>query len=532
MRNRSLILITVLFGLLLVGIIIIQFRWAGQIAKMNQKAFDDAVYKSLSAVVKQVEEKENFVFIKKQVETDTLLRQTKKLLKQHSSGHRKLRTQVSEIPGDVHVSISSDNGKETKTVIKIEKNAKGEKYVYNSVYVGSASVDSGGRPAVIITPPTPPTPPIIETIEGLDDKKESVEIIMEKMLSLRDPDSVSIDPKEIEKMIATQLKQNDLPDKFHFALLAKDPKKSFVGEVPDLNILWRPYKVNLYPNDIFGREITLTLMLPIENTIIKSGGLSGPMVLSLFFTLAILALFIYSIRMLIRHKKMLEMKTDFINHMSHEFKTPLAGISLGADILLTKTEQLPVEQVQKIAATIKKQSQRLGNEINDVLQNAVLEEKIAASHTLFNLVDVAKTQIELFQPQIELKKALIIPDFGSDKILINGNENQWHKIFSNLLDNSLKFSTENPEIKISVRATGKNVKIEVIDNGVGIAAKDLPHIFEKFFRSDYYKKSNIQGFGLGLSFVAGAVKAHGGTINAESELNHGTKIIIEINAEG
>ncbi len=530
MKNKSLIFITVLFGLLLVGIIIIQFRWAGQIAKMNQKAFDDAVYKSLSAVVKQVEEKENFVFIKRQVETDEQLKKTKKYLKDHAMMAKRHHMKVSTAPENISINVSSENGKETKTVVRIEKDNKGHKYVYNSVYVGAAQVDSmPGNKAIIVTPPVPPTPPIIETFEGIDDKKESVEIILEKMLNLRDPDSVTIAPKELEKMISTQLKQNDLPQKFSILLSAKDPKRSY-ARMLDEGGIYRPYKVNLYPNDIFGREANLTLWLP-EDTSAKIKNLLGPIGLSLFFTLAILALFIYSIRMLIRHKKMLEMKNDFINHMSHEFKTPLAGISLGADILMNKQAQMDPEQINKVASSIKKQSLRLSQEVNDVLQNALMEENIHKPHVLFNVIDTLKYQIELLQPQIENKHAKVNTNFASDKILIHGDESQWQKVFSNLIDNSLKFSRENPEINISVTNSGNKVKIEFVDNGVGITSKDLPHIFDKFFRSDYYKQSNIKGFGLGLSLVKTVVDSHKGTIRAESELNSGTKITIEINAE-
>jgi two-component system phosphate regulon sensor histidine kinase PhoR len=115
--------------------------------------------------------------------------------------------------------------------------------------------------------------------------------------------------------------------------------------------------------------------------------------------------------------------------------------------------------------------------------------------------------------------------------LLKGDESQWQKVFSNLLDNSLKFSRENPEIHISIASAGNKVKIEFIDNGIGISSKDLPHIFEKFFRSNYYNQSNIQGFGLGLNFVKSVVDSHKGTIKAESGLNVGTKVVIEVNAE-
>jgi signal transduction histidine kinase len=357
-----------------------------------------------------------------------------------------------------------------------------------------------------------------------------VEIIMEKMMNLRDPDSVTVSPKEIEALLTAELKQNNLPSRFVFALLSKDPKKSHWGfPQSDTGFIWATYKVNLYPNDLFGRDITLALMIPQGS--FKRAELLAPIGLSLLFTIALLLLFIYSIRMLLRHKKMLEMKNDFINHMSHEFKTPLAGISLGADMLLTKTSEMDAAQIQKVAGTIKKQSSRLTKEVNDVLQNALIEENINKPHALFNVIDVVKNQIELFQPQIELQHAKIITHFSSETILIKGDENQWQKVFSNLIDNSLKFSKEDPQINISALSKGSKIRIEFADNGIGIASKDLPHIFDKFFRSNYYSQSNIQGFGLGLNFVKSVVDQHKGTINVESELNVGTRFIIEINAE-
>jgi len=535
MKKKTILLITILFGLMLAGIVVIQAGWIQRIAQLNQKAFEDAVYKSLAAVVKQVEEKENFGFIKHQVETDEQLKKTKKFLKEHAVQAKRHKMKIKDVSNNVSINISSDNGKETKTVVRIEKDGKGQKYIYNSVYVGAASIDSIPGGAVIVTPPKPPALPDMETVYGLEDKKENVEIILEKMLSISDPDSVSIDPKELKELLATQLKQNNLPQKFTFALFSKDPSKSYTSDLTatidnnKIGMAWKSYKVNLYPNDLFGREVTLEFWLPSEAG--ARFDMWGPLSLSFLFTLVILILFIYSIRMLIRHKKMLEMKNDFINHMSHEFKTPLAGISLGADILMSKPGQMDAEQVTKVAGTIKKQSQRLSKEVNDVLQNALLEENINKPHVLFNLVDTIKSQVELFQPIIENAHAKIITDLSSEKILLLGDESQWQKVFSNLIDNALKFSKEDPEIIISAKTAGSKILLSVSDNGIGIASKDLPRIFEKFFRSDYYKQSNIKGFGLGLSFVKNIVEAHGGSIKAESELNKGTRIIIEVNAE-
>lgn len=522
MKNKTILLVTVLFSLMLVGIVLVQIDWVNRVMRLNQNAFDEAVYKALAAVVKEVEEKENFVFIKRQIETDSQLKKTRKFLKDHAVQVKKRKTRLPGGANNVHVSVTGAPGRETKTVVRIEKDNNGNKTTYNSVFVGSAAIDSF---------PVPPAPPLTPSFQFIttEDKKENIELILEKMLSVDDPDSVTIKPADVEKMLAIQLKQNNLPQRFTFALLAKDPAKSYVkGDTSSAR--WRPYKINLYPNDLFGREVTLALMFPVDETSVNFD-MWGPAGLSLFFITALLVLFVYSIRMLLRHKKMLAMKNDFINHMSHEFKTPLAGISLGADMLMGKPAQMNAGDIQKVASVIKKQSVRLTKEVNDVLQNALLEENLARPHTLFNLVEVIKTQLELLQPQIAARSAQIHTDFSSEIILVKGNESQWHKVISNLVDNSLKFSRENPEINISVRTAGQKICVRVSDNGMGIASKDLGRIFDKFFRADYYKQSNIQGFGLGLNFVKTVVETHKGTIKAESGLNAGTSIIIEIDAE-
>ena len=502
---------------MLVGIVIIQQELVTRVEKLNQEAFDAAVYRSLNGVVKQVEEKENFSFINREISGDTIITSAKnlKVIKNPSSPKKPFRASVSN---SIKISIDKDSAKHTKTVIRIEKDNHGNKTIENSIVI-----TSGEKLELPEPPPVPETPEIPE------EKIEDIEVLVKKMSHIKNPDSITIKPNEVKKIISGQLKQNNLPDTFSFCLLSKT-KSSYCGEVSGPSDgRWRPYKTNLYPNDLFGREVTLVLMFQVKDTITRSD-VQWVFFLSLFFTVAILLLFIYSISMLLRHKKMLEMKNDFINHMSHEFKTPLAGISLGADLLIDKPEKMNAEQINKVAQIIKKQSARLNKEVNAVLLSAQLEENINREPVRFNLIEALKTQIELFQLQLENKNAKIETHFDSENIIINGDELMWQKVFSNLLDNSLKFSKENPEIIISVAKTNNLIRIAFSDNGIGISEKDLPHIFEKFYRSNYYKQSNIQGFGLGLNFVKKVVDSHKGNIKAESELGKGTKIIIEINA--
>ncbi|MGZ3864714.1 MAG: sensor histidine kinase [Bacteroidia bacterium] len=512
MKNRSVIVITILFSLMLIGIVVVQIEWVNRLNFLNRKAFNDAINKTLADVVKQVEEKENFSFLKHEMAGDSVVllpKKTKTIKHKSQKGHSYAYASGGK---SLSISVNTDSGKETKTIVKIEKDKKGITSYENSIVISSGDV-----PAVPAVPPVPPEIP--------DEKIEDIEVLVKKMSKIKNPDSFVIKPEDLQKIIATNLKQNNLPEKFSFALLSKDPKKSYVQTFEG----GTPYRINLYPNDLFGREVTLVLFLSKEDVISGFKEKSLPLILSLFFTLALLLLFAYSIRMLLRHKKMLAQKNDFINHMSHEFKTPLAGISLGADMLLDKPERVTPEHIHKIARIIKKQSERLDKEVTGVLLSAQLEEYLGNNKSPFNLVDLIKTQIDLFTLQLENKSARVRTNFSESVIAVMGDQSLWQKVISNLLDNSLKFSKENPEINISVTKNAGKIRIEFSDNGIGIAEKDLPHIFEKFYRSDYYKRSNIQGFGLGLNFVKKVVDSHRGTIRAESEIGKGTKIIIELN---
>jgi two-component system phosphate regulon sensor histidine kinase PhoR len=524
MKNKTIPLITCLFALMLLGIMLIQAWWIRTSLELNKQAFNSAVYRSLEGVVKQVEEKENYGFIKNEIKYDTLIKTTKYIIKNVGPAVRKHKTTHT-----VEVHTSTTNGAET--IVQIDNEKKGSR-THKSMVINSST--KLPKPPVMPPPPThlaappeAPEPPMVFSDNEwavIDDKKENVEVIIEKMLKIRNPDSVSIKPAELEKIIATQLAQNNLHTAFSFALYKKKSEALYSSKYFPDSV--GTYKINLYPNDLYGRNLTLALLIPAKTTHIN-GNMWWMFLLSLVFTLAILFLFIYSIRMLIKHKNLLEVKNDFINHMSHELKTPLATISLGADMLIGKTDKMNEAQIQKVASSIKKQSLRLHEDMKQILMNALLD-NYQAKHEIFNLVKTCEQTLSEMQFLLEEKKVVVTTHFEPDEVYLKGDADLWHKVFSNLFDNAMKFSKENPEIHISITKQRDMIKIEVIDNGIGIAEKDLQNIFEKFYRLDYYKKSNIQGFGLGLSFVKKIIQLHKGSIKAESKLDAGTTFSIEL----
>ncbi len=535
MKNRSIALIIVLFSLMLIGIIGIQAWWINRSLKLNEQAFDAAVYRSLEGVVSQTEKKENYTLIKQEFGRDSIMnilaKQKLKGIKPHKS--KVFTTESFTYSGDLddkdfeNASVKVEVGQNGKKLMVVAKSNAPDMINKKGNEIGG--VQSGKNVTIISSDNAPDVVNIEgnEELGNINKKLQNLDTLIQKMVSIKSDDSISITPADIDSLLHTQLKQNHLPLLFSFALLGNKGHFSFKSK--SFKDTSETYKVSLYPNDLFGRNIHLLVNFPGKFEQV-SAGIWWAFILSLLFTSAMLALFIYSIRMLIQHKNLLVAKNDFISHMSHEFKTPLAGISIGADMIAEKGDKMTLDQITKVAHSIKEQSIRLNKDVSSVLLSAMVDEKQSVLMQPFNLVEVINEEIDSFKFLINNLGAKVETSFQSEKTMIVGDRMLWQKVIANLLDNSLKFSKETPLITIRITELNPNkVILEFSDNAVGISKEDLPHIFEKFYRSDYQNKSNIQGFGLGLSFVKKVIDMRGGTIKALSEQGKGTTMIIEIN---
>ncbi|HXB11156.1 MAG TPA: HAMP domain-containing sensor histidine kinase [Bacteroidia bacterium] len=507
MKNRSITLIIVLFSLMLIGIIGIQAWWIKRSLKLNEQAFDAAVYRSLQGVVTQAEKKENYTLIKKEFGRDSIL---KVISKNKIAAIKPHKTKVYSTESFSYSGNLDDNDHGNASV-KLEIGSNGKKVTIVSNHSGASVISDDGE----------------DEMAKIDLKLQNLDTLLKQMVSINSYDSISVKPSDIDSILHIQLKQNNLTLSHSFALLKN--KGVYFYKSHSFKDTIDIYKVNLYPNDVFGRNMYLLVHFPGKFEQISSG-IWWAFILSLLFTLIMLALFIYSIRMLIQHKNLLLAKNDFISHMSHEFKTPLAGISIGADMIAEKGDKMTLDQITKVAHSIKEQSTRLNKDVSSILLSAMVDEKQNPIKQPFDIVDVIKEELDAFKFLLNSLIAKVETSFPTEKTMIVGDRMLWQKVIANLLDNSLKFSKETPLITIRITEFAPNKLIlEFSDNAVGISREDLPHIFEKFYRSDYQNKSNIQGFGLGLSFVKKVVDMHGGTIKASSEPGKGTTMLIEIN---
>ena len=272
----------------------------------------------------------------------------------------------------------------------------------------------------------------------------------------------------------------------------------------------------------FTKEEYLVLIVPHQRTIILKE-MTWFILGAIVFTLIITMAFFQTIRTLLKQKKLSEIKSDFINNMTHEFKTPLATISLAVDALKNEKVVADKEKSNYFTGIIKEENKRMNKQVETILQAALLDKqevqlnlKKVSAHTLINS---ALNNIRL--PITERNGNLVV-HLDAQKDMIQADEVHFTNLVNNLLDNALKYSGDVPNITLTTMNVGNQFKVKIEDNGIGMNKETLNRIFEKFYRAHTGNIHNVKGFGLGLSYVKTMVEAHKGTIKAESTLGKGS----------
>ena len=278
----------------------------------------------------------------------------------------------------------------------------------------------------------------------------------------------------------------------------------------------------------FAPQEFLMVVVPNQNAILFKQ-LFWFIIGAILFTLIIVTAFFLTLRTLFFQKKLGEIKSDFINNMTHEFKTPLATISLAVDALKNEKVIGNKEKTDYFTGVIKEENIRMNKQVETILQAALLEKqevqlnlKLVSAH---ELITDALNNISL---PINERGGKLSIHLDAAKDMVMADEVHFTNFVNNLLDNALKYSKDNPLIKLSTITSGQNLKIKIEDNGIGMNKETLTRIFEKFYRAHTGNVHNVKGFGLGLSYVKTMVEAHKGSIKAESTIGKGSCFTITI----
>ncbi len=250
---------------------------------------------------------------------------------------------------------------------------------------------------------------------------------------------------------------------------------------------------------------------------------------SVFFTLVIISAFTVTVYALLRQKKLSEIKNDFINNMTHEFKTPLATISLAVDALRNNKVIEDRTRMEYFSGIIKEENKRMNKHVETILQAALMDrQEVQLSKAPVHVHNLIREVISNYTLQLQEKDGRIELDLNADSDLINGDEVHMRNLISNLVDNAVKYSKEKLVLRISSYNSAKNLVVKFEDNGIGMTKETVRRIFEKFYRAHTGNLHNVKGFGLGLSYVKTIVDAHEGRIKVDSSPGKGSSFTIEI----
>ena len=334
---------------------------------------------------------------------------------------------------------------------------------------------------------------------------------------------------EIELLLQRELRERDLDLDYDYRVFDGELATK-VGSDRYTNLEGiEKFSMPLFANNKGETNFSLVIGFPNRVSYLRSS-ISFLIILSIVFTLVIIISFVSTILSSIRQKNISEMKTDFINNMTHEFKTPIATIDLALNAVKNEKVKKDNTLVDKYLSIIKEENKRMNLQVENVLKISQLENKnILLNKTKTNINDIILKSVASVKLLLDEKNGSIDLKLSENIIEFEFAFDEMINVFINILDNSIKYSKEEPKIHIESFMDLNLIKVKISDNGIGMSTKVKNKIFENFYRETKGNIHNVKGHGLGLSYVKKIVDLHGGTISVSSDLNKGTSFTLSFN---
>ena len=339
--------------------------------------------------------------------------------------------------------------------------------------------------------------------------------------------TLELDKKEVEYALRQSFLFSNIETPFEYAIIKDGVVKDGTFKKAEKNdFLKSKYMVGLFPDNIIRQNLIISIIFPSRTNYVL-GSMAWILGGSMLFSLIILATFALSLFFIIRQKKINEMKSDFINNMTHEFKTPIATISLAADTITNPKVIKDETRIRHFISMIKKENSRMNKKVETILQIASLDKKEIdfsfENHSLHSIIEKVVDTIEI---QVHQRNGKIVLKLNASDPVIYGDNEHLGNLVNNLLDNAIKYSIDAPEIIVETSNHEKGVILSVEDKGIGMSKSVQSKIFERFYRQNSGNVHNVKGFGLGLNYVRAIIDAHRGIINVTSEPGKGSRFEI------
>ncbi|MEI7490839.1 MAG: HAMP domain-containing sensor histidine kinase [Bacteroidota bacterium] len=592
MNKRMLYTLIVLICLSLLGIIIVQLFWISNAIQVKEAQFNRSVNDAMGVVVSKLETKESVHLLVRTSINDSInailkeypeekmaesrpprkpgmhkkvfarnVKKEKKVIDSIMKQFQKVTVNVNPLFTEMKFEWNDKELREIDSVMQLQAgdiqdpqieyrleeelnsvpdmnfNAPGMPQTIHFYNRGFGHSNISGYVMKEFPPPPPGSayPEVMDRVNRLTEKTRKLKDILQKLTveSATKPKPVAerVQKDTLEQIIRKALYDKDIRIPFEFAVYSPSSDSNHFP-VRSLNFgpekLGTEHKITLFPNDLITKPNQLLLFFPSQKGQILSS-LSLLMISSIIFTLIIVLSSGASIVVMIRQKKISDIKTDFINNMTHEFKTPIATISIAADsIVNSKVIQEP-EKIRGFTRIIKEENNRMNTRVEQVLQMALLDSRdFKLKPALTDMHSMIQRVVDHYRLQIEKRDGVLATTFDAVNAFAEVDEDHMRNVLLNLLDNANKYSGSKPDINVFSFNRGEKFYFGVEDHGEGMSVETQKKVFDKFFRVTSGNIHNIKGFGLGLSYVKAIVLAHHGEISLKSEVGKGSRFEISL----
>ena len=508
MKKSTIWILGIVMGLSFLSLLYLQISYIEEMVKMRNEQFDESVKRALMAASKGVESDEVVRWL-----NEDISEAEKKAWERSQSGNGVLQTQR-------FVMTAPDGSVRSSIELKTFSNEPSElPRAMISRKHGAKTIPQTSRSQV-------------EMLKHryLYQRALVDEVVLDMVYNAKDkPISERVNFKNLDQHLKAGLIDNGIDLTYHFRVVDKDGREVYRCSDYSDEGSENSYSQPLFLNDPPARMSIVKIHFPGKRDYIFDS--VSFMIPSMIFTLVLLVTFIFTIYIVFRQKKLTEMKNDFINNMTHEFKTPISTISLAAQMLKDPAVGKSPAMFQHISGVINDETKRLRFQVEKVLQMSMFDRQKAtlkmkeldANELITGVINTFALKVERYNGKIEAELNAVDPIIFADVMHITN-------VIFNLMDNAVKYKRPDADLLLVVKTWNEPGKlmISVQDNGIGIKKENLKKIFEKFYRVHTGNLHDVKGFGLGLAYVRKIIVDHKGTIRAESELNVGTKFIIAL----
>ena len=513
----------------MIGLIIVQVYWINNAIAVKEKQFSQIVNKVLSNIVSEVQQQETVFHIINEIEPidtlgdwDEFTRvevevSAAEFLNEFTISSGKRNEQINTVNQGVQIyqrSTSKGNHKDIAVITEDSFLLEDKPRII---------IDSSGVQTITWISPSQIRRKIKKE---LTDQQFFIDNIISKMMTPELTVEERIDPELLSWIIAREMRNNGVDLNYEFAVYRNPGNIAIKTDQFNMDNHTDYFTTELFPRDVFNQPDYLSIYFPGKKSfIIQSLGFMA--ISSMILTIIIILCFIATFFIIFKQKRLSEIKNDLINNMTHELKTPVSTISLASQMLNDKSIPAKSKNLGYISRVIADESKRLEYQVEKVLQMAIFDRgKIKLKFKQIDIHDLIQGVINNFNIQMDKKGGQIIEKLDASYPVIMIDTVHFTNVLSNLIDNAIKYSKENPEIYVRTEDRHGKLVIRIRDNGIGISKENQKKIFEKFYRVPTGNIHKVKGFGLGLSYVKKIVEAHNGDIRIKSELNKGTEFEI------